>query len=96
MDKIAKAKDIAAFMIRHYCKKHHGRSDICGGCRALIEYAHGRLDCCPFGEKKPSCTKCSVHCYSKEKRAEIRKVMAYVGPRMIYLMPIEYFKHKKR
>ena len=93
MSKIEKEKDIVKFMIQYYCIKNHDKKEICMSCIDLIKYAHEKLSICPFGEKKTSCLKCKIHCYSKEKREEIRKVMSYVGPRMIYLMPIQYVKH---
>ena len=93
MSKIEKEKNIVAFMIEHYCKKNHHQDTICKSCGDLVSYAQDRLKICPFRENKTSCLKCKVHCYSKGKREEIKKVMSYVGPRMIYLMPIQYIKH---
>lgn len=93
MSKIEKEKIIVAFMIDCYCKKNHRQETICRSCNDLVKYAQERLRVCPFGEKKTSCLKCKVHCYSKGKRIEIRKVMSFAGPRMMYLMPIQYIKH---
>ena len=93
MSKIEKEKDIVKFMIQYYCIKNHNKKSICMSCIDLMNYAHEKLRICPFGKKKTSCLKCKIHCYTKEKREEIRKVMSYVGPRMIYLMPIQYIKH---
>ena len=93
MSKIEKEKNVVAFMINCYCRKNHHQEAACKSCNDLVNYAHERLNVCPFGEKKTPCIKCKVHCYSKNKRAEIRKVMSYIGPRMIYLMPVQYIKH---
>ena len=93
MSKIEKEKRIIGIMINNYCKRNHYSESICDCCKSLLNYAEERLDHCPFKEEKTSCKECKVHCYSKEKRKEIRKVMSDVGPRMIYIMPIEYFKH---
>ena len=93
MSKIEKEKNVVSFMIDCYCKNNHNQDTICKSCNDLVKYAKERLSVCPFGEKKTSCLKCKVHCYSKGKREEIRKVMSYVGPRMIYFMPIQYIKH---
>ena len=93
MSKIEKEKDIVKFMIQYHCIKNHNKKEICISCIDLINYAHEKLSICPFGEKKTLCLKCKIHCYSKEKREEIRKVMSYVGPRMLYLKPIQYVKH---
>jgi len=93
MSGIGKEQNIVAFMIKYYCAKNHKKEEIYKSCNNLIKYAHGKLNVCPFGEKKTSCLKCRIHCYLKSKREEIRIVMSYVGPRMIYLMPIQYVKH---
>jgi len=93
MSKIEKEKIIVVFMIKYYCKINHHQEITCENCKELIAYAQEKLQMCPFGDKKNSCSKCKVHCYSIEKREEIRKVMRYVGPRMIYLMPLEYMNH---
>lgn len=93
MSKIRKEQNIVAFMIKYYCIKKHKKEETCKSCIDLIEYSYGKLKVCPFGEKKTSCLKCKIHCYPRAKREEIRMVMSYVGPRMIYLMPIQYVKH---
>ncbi len=70
-------------MMDIYCRDHHGRRDgLCGECRALLEYAHKRLDNCPFQETKPACNHCQVHCYSTSMRERVKAVMRYAGPRM--------------
>lgn len=93
MSKIEKEKNIVVFMIEYYCKQNHHQEIICKNCSDLVKYAHNKLKNCLYRENKPSCLRCKVHCYSNEKREEIKKVMAYVGPKMIYLMPTQYIKH---
>jgi hypothetical protein len=51
------------------------------------------LKYCQFGDKKPTCEKCPIHCYTPEMRDKIRKVMRYSGLRMIYTHPIMGFRH---
>ncbi len=80
-------------MIRIYCRNHHGGSPLCGDCSALSAYADDRLDNCPYGEGKPTCQNCPVHCYRKEKRDQIRQIMRYAGPRMIWRHPIMAVRH---
>lgn len=41
---------------------------ICPECAALLNYALRRLDSCRFGNGKPSCRKCPVHCYRADMR----------------------------
>lgn len=39
---------------------------------ALFAYAQKRLDKCVFGEEKPACKQCPVHCYQPAKREEMK------------------------
>ena len=94
-------KRVVAFMIGHYCGKRHRHTlrdedGLCEECRSLLSYAHSRLDDCRFGDAKPACVKCPVHCYGRSRREAIRRVMAYTGPRMFYLMPREYLRHLRK
>ena len=50
--RITREKKIVELMIRLYCKSKEGHKELCPECQALLEYAHTRLDRCPFGEKK--------------------------------------------
>ncbi|MBF0197575.1 MAG: nitrous oxide-stimulated promoter family protein [Planctomycetes bacterium] len=88
------AKTIAAMMLI-YCKKHHSLQSIasCKECSDLLNYANERLKKCPFKDEKPVCSKCEIHCYHKEYKERIRKVMAYSGKRMIWKHPILALKH---
>ena len=76
--------DLIARMIRRYCADHHGTSDrLCVECAALLDYARERLAKCPYGDAKPTCRKCPIHCYRPDQRARIRDVMHYAGPRLV-------------
>lgn len=80
-------KTITAMMLI-YCAAHHGGDErLCEVCEQLLGYAHQRLDVCPFQEEKPACNHCSVHCYSREKREQVKRVMRYAGPRMLWRHP---------
>lgn len=75
-------------MIDIYCHQRHGTGkELCPSCEALRVYARQRLQKCPFQEGKPTCAKCPVHCYKPDTRREIRAVMRYAGPRMLYRHP---------
>ena len=75
-------------MIRIYCSDLHKSGDsLCAECAALEAYALMRLDKCTFGENKPKCADCPIHCYKPAMREEIRKVMKYAGPRMMLKHP---------
>lgn len=93
MAKIEKEKRIVEHMVRLYCRHSEGNSHLCPDCRALIEYAHGRLDRCPSGDVKGSCRSCPHHCYRKDMREKIRAVMRYSGPRTFLFAPVATLKH---
>ena len=46
-----------------------------------------------FADAKPTCANCLVHCYSADKREQIRVVMRWAGPRMLLLHPILGISH---
>ena len=77
-------------MLRMYCRAHghQPRAPLCASCRELHEYASRRLERCVFGDAKPTCTNCLVHCYSAEMREQVRVVMRWAGPRMLLRHPI--------
>jgi hypothetical protein len=81
-------------MIRLYCRDHHAPTEIlCPDCAALSAYASGRLARCVYGEGKPTCAHCPIHCYRPEMRARIREVMRYAGPRMLLHHPVMAIRH---
>ena len=93
---IQEEKEVVEMMIRLYCKKYEGNIILCQSCRELLEYAHSRLDKCRFGEKKPTCRKCPIHCYRPEMKEKIRMVMRWSGPRMMFYHPLAAIKHVLR
>lgn len=76
-------------MIALYCHAHHNNphNELCSDCQNLADYAHDRIERCPFGWHKPTCAKCPVHCYKPDRREDIRQVMRYAGPRMLFHHP---------
>ena len=93
MSRLTEEKHIIAVMIRVYCKANHQNCRLCSSCDELLVYAHLRLDRCSFAEEKPTCRKCPHHCYKPSMRNQIRVVMKYSGPRMIWLHPLVALKH---
>ena len=76
-------------MLRIFCRDHHQTpAQLCVECLGLRDYAHRRLDACPFQANKPACNKCTVHCYAEKKRAQVKEVMRYAGPRMLLRHPV--------
>ena len=83
-----------AAMVRRYCQDRHGpATGLCPECRGLLEYATLRLDRCRFGAEKPTCANCPVHCYQRDRREQMRAVMRYAGPRMLWQHPILSLRH---
>lgn len=80
-------------MIWIYCKAHKHDNVLCSECSELVEYSNNRLDACKFGNIKTFCSKCKVHCYKPEMRENIKKVMRYSGPRILFYNPLMAIKH---
>jgi len=82
------AKTVKA-MIQLYCKNHHGLTVMdCDSCAELQNYAMDRLHNCPFHEGKTSCKNCPIHCYKPSVKDDIKQVMRYSGPRMMFRHPV--------
>lgn len=82
-------------MLRMYCQAQHAAKDklLCHICTELHDYAQRRLERCVFGEAKPTCAKCTVHCYKAAMREQIRQVMTWAGPRMVWRHPALAVRH---
>jgi hypothetical protein len=92
--RLAWEQQTMAAMIACYCKgHHHADMALCPECRQLMDYAALRLERCRFGADKPVCAKCPVHCYQLLRREQIRAVMLYAGPRMLWRHPILSLRH---
>lgn len=86
--RLSKQKNDIEVMIKLYCKKKHGRKHgLCDECKELFNYAVMRIERCKFGDKKPNCGGCKIHCYKKEMRESIIEVMKFSGPRMLIYNP---------
>ena len=92
--RVAREKQTVAAMVAIYCRQQHGRREgLCPACSELLDYAHLRLERCPFQAEKPTCAKCPVHCYRPGMRERVRAVMRYAGPRMLLYHPILAIRH---
>ena len=81
-------------MLECYCRDHHGtNSRLCSECQGLLDYAQVRLSRCRFGQAKPTCAKCPVHCYQPKRREQVKEVMRYAGPRMLWQHPVLAILH---
>lgn len=74
-------------MVVLYCEHHHGGAGPCEDCRRFLAYAEKRLEKCPYGDAKPTCAKCPVHCYKRRQREHAREIMRFAGPRMTWRHP---------
>ena len=76
-------------MIHCYCRgRHTTTACLCAECQGLLDYATLRLERCRFGGEKPTCANCPVHCYQPERREQIKIIMRYAGPRMLWQHPV--------
>ncbi len=93
--RLKREHDTLTCMTKIYCSDHHDRQDggLCDSCSTLMAYSETRLAKCPYGDAKPTCAKCPIHCYKKEKREQVRVVMRYGGPRMPWRHPIRALTH---
>jgi len=96
MSPIEKERATIKQMIEIYCWKKHGsrRGELCNECSSLLNYAYKRLELCPFGEKKPTCKKCPVHCYAPSMRSKVKEVMRFSGPRLLIYNPWGWLLHE--
>ncbi len=75
-------------MMRIACRDRHGTAEgLCADCEALLAYATKRLALCPYGDEKPTCANCRIHCYGPRQREQVRQMMRYAGPRMLWRHP---------
>jgi hypothetical protein len=82
-------------MIAIYCRSLHGgrRGALCPACAEFHDYAHLRLERCPFGAEKPTCAHCTVHCYKPAMRDVAKAIMRFAGPRMLPRHPYLALMH---
>lgn len=93
MTHIEREKATVARMIALYCRRVDGSRELCPECAGLLAYARERLDRCPHGEGKPTCRKCTTHCYKPDMRQRMRAVMRFAGPRLIFHYPVAAVRH---
>ena len=83
-----------AAMVECYCRGQHcPDGPLCSECQSLLEYATLRLKHCRFGVQKPTCANCPVHCYERNRREQMKAVMRYAGPRMLWRHPVLSLLH---
>ncbi|MCP4957618.1 nitrous oxide-stimulated promoter family protein [Photobacterium aquimaris] len=84
-------------MIDFYCLNHHQTNTTpfqrCTDCEQFRSYVKHRLDRCPYGENKPSCKQCPIHCYKPQQKLKSQTIMRYSGPKMLLKHPIMAIRH---
>lgn len=80
-------------MVNLYCNALHKTKGQCEPCATFLIYANEKLDRCPYGQAKPTCNRCPIHCYKPKQRALAKKIMRYAGPRMLIYHPILAIQH---
>jgi len=82
-------------MTEIYCAHHHQphAAGMCPSCTELMSYSEKRLEKCPYGQDKPTCAHCPVHCYKKLQREQVQAIMRFSGPRMTLRHPLRALQH---
>jgi hypothetical protein len=93
--RLAREHQTFVCMARIYCARHHapGADGLCRECAELMQYAERRLEKCPYGENKPTCANCPIHCYKPAQREQAREIMRFAGPRMGWRHPVRALTH---
>ena len=94
--RLARERLTMSKMVGIYCAAHHdGDGDsLCEECREFLDYAEVRLRKCPYGNQKPTCANCPVHCYKPARKDQAREIMRYAGPRMLLRHPLLAIAHQ--
>lgn len=80
-------------MISLYEKAHPAPNDSLDYYQKLFSYAINRLEKCRYGEDKPACKQCPIHCYQPKMREQMKLVMRWSGPKMLLHHPILAIRH---
>ena len=92
--RLERERETVSAMISLYCRDRHAAApELCAECADLEAYTRLRLEKCPYGEEKPTCVDCPIHCYLPKRRQQIKEVMTYAGPRMLLSHPILAVRH---
>jgi hypothetical protein len=84
--RLQREKQTIAKMLTLYERQNLSASGEPGHYQRLYEYAAKRLDRCAFGEEKPACKQCPIHCYQPAKREEMKQVMRWAGHECCFII----------
>jgi hypothetical protein len=96
MKRLARERLTMAKMVGMYCSARHDEATeiLCATCQDFLDYADARLQKCPYGEGKPTCANCPIHCYKPARKAQAQMIMRYAGPRMLLRHPLLAVAHQ--
>ena len=87
-------KDLATLeaMGKIYCKAHHkgepkDEAGLCQWCRTVVQDTFDRSQNCPNGHQE-NCQDCDIKCQRGESQANVKKLMAYSAPIMLFRHPL--------
>ena len=66
---------------------------LCPECEHLRAYALARIARCPHMATKTFCSVCPTPCYQAQMREQMRAVMRWAGPRMLWYRPWQALRH---
>lgn len=101
MDKAREDRMTMEAIGRIYCRGNHknrqcDQSGMCPECRLAIEETLERTATCPKGHVG-NCEDCDIHCQRGEAQENIKRIMRYAAPRMMFrhpLMAARYLRKK--
>jgi hypothetical protein len=91
--RLQRERKTVRLMVVMYCADHHGGGGLCAACAELAAFADRKLELCPYGPDKPTCSNCPIHCYRPKPREMMQEVMRYAGPRMLKSHPVLAVMH---
>ncbi len=91
--RLERERQTVEMMVEIYCKSQHGHHELCASCAALAAYAAERILACRYSRRKPACSKCITHCYMPAMQENIRVIMRFAGPRMLWKHPLMTIFH---
>jgi YbgA-like uncharacterized protein len=94
--RLARERLTMSKMVGIYCAAHHDSDgdSLCEECREFLDYAERRLRKCPYGNQKPTCANCPVHCYKPARKEQACEIMRFAGPRMLLRHPLLAIAHQ--
>lgn len=93
MSRLDTEKKVFEKMVFIYCENKHEGNSPCLECSEIIDYGLKKIDNCIYGENKPFCSKCNIHCYEENMKKKVKDIMRYSGPRIFFYHPIVSLKH---